>query len=294
MKDLLTPKQVANAIEVSESSVKRWCDKGIIPTRYTAGGHRRIALSGLLQFLRTQKYQIARPELLGLPSNTGQTVRVIDRASESLVIALIGGHEEDTRRVLIDLYLAEHSVSAICDQVIAPAFEKIGQLWECGSAEVFQERQGCEFTLRVLHELRGLVSPPTKEAPKAIGAAPAGDQYNLATTMAELVLRDAGWHATSLGDNLPLASLGEAIKRHRPQLFWLSCSHLAEEERFLEEYSNLYEEFGMSVAFVVGGRALSESMRQNMKYAAFCDNMQHLQAFAQTLNSSMNRRDQLS
>ena len=289
MKDLLTPKQVANAIEVSESSVKRWCDKGIIPTSYTAGGHRRIALSGLLHFLRTQKYEIARPELLGLPSNTGQTQRNIERASDALMTALIEGQEEDSRRILIDLYLAEHSISAICDQVIAPAFERIGELWECGPAEVFQERQGCEFTLRVLHEMRGLVGAKAGVAPKAIGAAPEGDQYNLATTMVELVLHDAGWDATSLGDNLPLHSLGEAIKSHRPRLFWLSCSHLPDAEKFLEEYNLLYSEYGMDVAFVVGGRALSDSMRQNMRYAAYCDNMQHLQAFAQTLTSSMSR-----
>ncbi len=287
MKDPLTPKQVANAIDVSESSVKRWCDKGIIPTQYTAGGHRRIPLSGLLKFLRKQQYQIARPELLGLPSNTGQSPRIIDRAVESLTTALIDGHEDDARRVLINLYLAKHSICSICDQVIAPAFEKIGRLWECGSAEVFQERQGCEFTLRLLHELLGLVTVPATESPKAIGAAPEGDQYNLATTMAELVLRDAGWNAKSLGDNLPLSSLGEAIKGHRPRLFWLSCSHLADEEWFLKSYGLLYEEFGSSVAFVVGGRALSESMRQNMKYAAYCDNMQHLQAFAQTFKSSL-------
>jgi predicted site-specific integrase-resolvase len=29
---LLTPKQVARAIGVSESSLKRWCDKGVLPT----------------------------------------------------------------------------------------------------------------------------------------------------------------------------------------------------------------------------------------------------------------------
>ncbi|REJ93532.1 MAG: helix-turn-helix domain-containing protein [Planctomycetota bacterium] len=50
MNDLLTPKQVARAISVSESSIKRWCDRGAIATQYTPGGHRRIPLSGLLEF----------------------------------------------------------------------------------------------------------------------------------------------------------------------------------------------------------------------------------------------------
>ena len=58
MRDLLTPKQVARAIDVSESSIKRWCDKGVIPTQYTAGGHRRITMADTLEFLRTGKYQL--------------------------------------------------------------------------------------------------------------------------------------------------------------------------------------------------------------------------------------------
>ena len=80
MRDLLTPKQVSRAIDVSESSVKRWCDKGVIPTQYTAGGHRRITMSGLMEFLRAGKHQLIHPEALGLPPTSGQTVRVVDRA----------------------------------------------------------------------------------------------------------------------------------------------------------------------------------------------------------------------
>ena len=286
MHDLLTPKQVANAIDVSESSVKRWCDKGVIPTQYTAGGHRRIALAGLLEFLRRQQCQVVRPELLGLPSNTGRTNRVIDRATQQLTEALISGHEEESRRLVWDLYLAEHSISKICDAVIAPAFQTIGSLWECGAAEVFQERRGCEIALNILRELRSVTPIPAGDAPKAIGGASEGDQYSLATAMAEIVLRDAKWNAVSLGDNLPMATLGEAIKTHRPRLFWLSCSHLGDEDQFLNEYTQLFDEFGMDVAFVVGGRALTERLRKRMNYAAFCDNMQHLQSFAQAMVSA--------
>ena len=85
MRELLTPKQVARAIQVSESSVKRWCDKGAIPTRYTAGGHRRIPLSGLMQFLRATKHELIAPEVIGLPATSGRTGRVIARAREQMI-----------------------------------------------------------------------------------------------------------------------------------------------------------------------------------------------------------------
>ena len=290
MRDLLTPKQVARAIDVSESSVKRWCDKGVIPTQYTAGGHRRITMAGILEFVRSGKYELVHPEALGLPATSGQTIRVVARAREQLVEALIAGDDALCRQIAIDMYLAEHSVSVLCDDVFAAAFREIGQRWSCGEAEVYHERRGCEITLRVLHELRAVLPAPPADAPLAIGGATSGDQYSLGTTMAELVLRDAKWNAVSLGDNLPFETLAVAIKQHRPRLFWLSCSHIANESEFLAGYGDLYEEFGMEVAFVVGGYALTDELRQRMKFSAYCDNMQHLEGFAQTLRGAIGEK----
>ena len=290
MRDLLTPKQVSRAIDVSESSIKRWCDKGVIPTQYTAGGHRRITMLGLMQFLREGKYQLVHPEALGLPPTSGQTSRVVDRGREQLTEALIAGDEGRCRQVAIDLYLADHSISVICDDVFAAAFQQIGDRWVCDDAEVYQERRGCEIMLRLLHELRTILPPPPHGAALAIGGAASGDQYSLGTTMVELVLRDAKWKAVSLGDNLPFDTLAAAIREHRPRLFWLSCSHIVEESAFLAEYAGLYEAFSMEVAFVVGGYALTESIRRKMKYSAYCDNMQHLEGFAQTLYGEIEKK----
>lgn len=283
MQTMLTPKQVARAIQVSESSVKRWCDKGVIPTTYTAGGHRRIPMREFIDFLRSSEHELIRPEVLGLPATIGRTERVVERGMLKMIDALLAGDEEQCRRLTFDLYLGEHSISSICDRVFAKAFEAIGDRWECHEAEVYQERRACEIALRILHEINALVSSPPGDAPLAIGGATEGDQYNLATTMVELVLRDARWNAVSLGDNLPFETLAVAIKENRPRLFWLSCSHIGEEANFVESYGALYKEFGVDVAFVVGGRSLTEEVRRKMKYAAYCDNMQHLVSFAQSI-----------
>lgn len=286
MRDLITPKQVARAIDVSESSVKRWCDKGVIETQYTAGGHRRITLAGLMEFIRSCKYQLVHPEVLGLPPTSGQTTRVVSRARDQLVEALIAGNEARSRQIAIDLYLAEHAISVICDDVFAAALQQIGDRWSHGDAEIYQERRGCEITMRVLHELRSLLPTPPDDAPLAIGATPSADQYSLGTTMAELVLRDGKWNANSLGGNLPFETLSAAIREQQPQLFWLSCSHIADEREFLSGYHQLYEEYGTQVAFVVGGFALTEQVRKQMKFAIYCENMQRLESFAQTLRGA--------
>ncbi len=287
MRDLVTPKQVARALEVSESSIKRWCDKGLIPTRYTAGGHRRIPLAELLEYLRVNKHPMIRPDALGLPPTSGRTTRVMHRSAAQFTEALLTGDEAKCREIAFDLYLAEHSLSSICDELFAKSFTEIGDRWQCGDAEVYQERRGCEISLRVLHELRSIIPAAPPNAPLALGGTPEGDQYNLGTTMAEIVLRDVKWRAVSLGDNLPFATLSAAIQEHQPKLFWLSCSYIEDESTFLREYGQLYDDYGMAVAFVVGGRALTDVLRQQMKYAAYCDNMQHLEAFAQTLRGAI-------
>ncbi len=287
MRELLTPKQVARAIDVSESSIKRWCDKGVIATQYTVGGHRRISLAGLLDFLKKGKHQLVCPAALGLPATSGHTARVVARGRSQMTEALLAGDERRCLQIAIDLHLAEHSVSVICDDTIAAAMRDIGEGWACGDLEVYQERRSCEIALRVLHELRSLLPAVPAGAPVAIGGTAANDQYALGTSMAEVVLRNAQWNALSLGGNLPFATLAAAIQAQQPKLFWLSCSHMEDPTAFLDGYDKLYEEFGGTIAFVVGGQALDEPVRQQMKYAAYCESMQHLDGFARTMLDAM-------
>ncbi len=268
---------------VSESSLKRWCDRGLIPTVRTAGGHRRLPISGVLEFLRESKQNLVDPEVLGLPATSGKSEWVTGRGRDVLREALLAGDEAACRQVIFDLWLAGQRLSEICDRVIAGAFVDIGDKWACQEAEVYQERRACEIVIRALHELRSAL-PPGDPQFVALGGTAEGDQYVIPTTAAELVLRDSGWQAHSLGSSIPFASLAVAIRAHRPRLFWLSVSYVADPPRFLEEFRVLNTaatESGTAVA--VGGFALGESLRQQMRHSAFCDTMQHLEEFAGTL-----------
>lgn len=238
-RELLSPRQVALAIGVSESSLKRWCDQGALPTVRTLGGHRRVPLAAVLQFVKESGRTLANPELLGLPGMTGHSEWTLARAADHLVTALVDAQEEVCRRILFDLFLAGHSLSAIGDEIIRPAFAQIGELWDCGQAAVYQERRACEITERILHELRGKLQDIVSDAPLALGGTLSGDNYRLPTLLVELTLRERGWRAESLGTGLPWSTLNAAIEDRRPQLFWLSVSTLSDEPTFRSEYSQL-------------------------------------------------------
>jgi len=278
----VSPRQLARAAGVSESSVKRWCDQGLIPTVKTAGGHRRLTLEAATEFLR-QAGTATRPELLQLPVRYGTGAKAIRETVDDFYAALVAGDEAVCGRILVDRHVGGESVSHLCDTVIAPAMHRVGAAWECADLEVYQERRGCGICLRALDTLRNSIPQPDANGPLAIGASPECDPYELPVAMVELVLRQAGWRSQLLGSQLPFATLTKAIRNARPQLVWLSVSQIDDERRFLDEYRAFYGAVHSEVAIVVGGRALIESVRRQMEYASYCDNLQHLEAFAQTL-----------
>jgi len=289
VRDLVTPKQVARAIGVSESSLKRWCDQGLIPTVRTAGGHRRLAMSQVMRFLKQRGHRLVDPAVIGLPpTTTGAGDWTLERGLSRLRDALVAGHENLARQVVLDLYLARHRISAICDKVIAPAFHDIGRLWGCGDVAIYQERRACEISLRLLHELSRLIPITAAQTPIAIGGTLAADPYLLPTTMAELVLCDNGWRAVSLGNMLPAETIQQAIRDTRPRLVWLSVSTIDDARTFAEAAAAIHETAAeQHAAFAVGGRALTPELRRRIRYSAYCDTLQRLEEFSRTLAPSL-------
>jgi MerR family transcriptional regulator, light-induced transcriptional regulator len=278
MQPLLSPKQVAQALRVSESSVKRWCDKGSIATTYTEGGHRRIRMGDLAEFVKANNLAVQDFVPMGLASSN-PPIGAFQEAAPSLAEALLAGDEDRCSQIVMELYLAKHGVYEICDQVIAEAFRRIGDKWSCGDAEIYQERRGCKIAQRILNRLDSLLPDAASNAPFAIGCSPEGDYYSLGSTMVELVLRDAGWRAVSLGENIPMSSLDSAIERLCPQVVWLSCSYLADPADFIASYLRLYDKHHRSVEFVVGGQALDEKTLDQIHFSLNGRSMQQLQEF---------------
>jgi excisionase family DNA binding protein len=254
MQDLLSPKQVASSIGVSESSLKRWCDQGVITTERTPGGHRRIRVREVIRFLRAQSHPLVSPEVLGLPAGAGRRVAALETGQEALLAALEAGEHTEVRRVILGHYLAGETLLGLCERLLAPTLYTIGDRWECGHTEVYQERRACESISRVLFELRSFLSPADPLAPTAMGGSPPGDHYRLATMMVELVLAEEGWNATSLGSSLPFATLAAAAQRHEPQLFWLSISYVPDADELSRGFGEFLRATPVTMPVVVGGR----------------------------------------
>jgi MerR family transcriptional regulator, light-induced transcriptional regulator len=272
--DFHSPKQVAQALGVSESSLKRWCDRGFLQTTRTAGGHRKLQAAEVIRFA---------PELLGLPPVPPVTDASFPRTASLLAEALLAGEEALVRQILFNLAVGQPGLARIFDDVVARAFVEIGERWACQQADVYQERRGCEIILRVLVELRKS-QPPATDLLTACGGTATGNIYSLQTLMAEIVLRECGYKATSLGTAIPFPSLVQAVREIRPTLFWLSAAYIADEPEFLSGFAELSAACAVTQsALVVGGRALMPAVLQQMPDVTYIDNMQQLSGFARSL-----------
>lgn len=272
MKTTISPRQVARAIGVGESTLKRWCDRGLIPMLKTAGGHRRLAVSDVIAFLRESGREVAHPELLGLPAAIGRTQWTLDRAREQLLRSLIEGHREVANEVITDLHVAGHTIPAVFDSVIAAAFHELGKRWACGDIAVYEERRACEICMSVLRELRSRLQESRQSRTQtAIAATLEHDIYTLPVTMVELVLADAGWNATSLGSNLPVETLVEAINKISPALFCLSVSHIENEGEFLTQLKELSDAARLNnCRLMVGGQAITSQEIDSFSNIEYC------------------------
>ncbi|BBO34616.1 MerR family transcriptional regulator [Lacipirellula parvula] len=282
----VSPKVASRALGVSESTLKRWCDREIVKVTRTAGGHRKLAVNEVLRLARLQGRPLAAPELVGLPPRGKFAGGDASEQAHAMATALLSGGYESVRQIIFELLASKYSLSELCDQVIAGAFAIIGERWACQEADVYQERRACVILHRILAEIRTLQTPSASAS--ALGATLDGDHYSLASTMAELVLRDCGLDATALGTSIPADSCIHAVRSHRPAMFWLSVSHVPDAAQFLTGFARLSAACNEeSVALVVGGRALTPELRTAMVYSAACDTMQQLERFANTLQRGL-------
>ena len=246
----LSPRDLADALGVSESSLKRWVDAGKIVAFRTEGGHRRIALSEAVRFIRATNAPLARPELLGMPE-----IAVAQRTltgGERLLDYLLEGDVVATRGFLLARYLAGSPMAELADGPIREAMHAIGELWHDSERGIFIEHRASDTCLQAVAYLRNMVDPP-ENAPLALGGCPEDDTHLLPSFLAATVIATAGFRVVNLGADTPLAALQHAVHHHHPRLVWVSATMPINPAR-AKAITRWLSSLAPSTTAVVGGR----------------------------------------
>ncbi len=281
---LLRTRQVAAALGVSPSTIKRWVDLGILRASRTVGKHRLIASSETLRFALQRGMSHA-----GLEDSEAVAVSpgaIDDRVHKALGEALCEGKAVEATALIHSFHESGQGATVLGDSLIRPVMEQIGHGWKVGLIDVYQEHLASQIVAAALTDLIARMPRPPDESdvPLALGAAAEGDLSSLPVLMGELVLRELGWQVHNLGAHLPLRSLANAVGDHRPRLVFLTINFLSDTDRFLREYRSFYEVAAANhAAVILGGGALGPELRAELVFASFGDRMAHLSEFAKRL-----------
>ena len=277
--------QVARALGVSVTTVKRWVDEEILPAHRTAGGHRKLLVADVLRLVRDTNLPHADLSQLiprSCEAGLGDPDAVLAQLVEALAVPDLGR----VRSLIHGAYDRGFSVEAIADRILAPAMAEIGSRWQNGTMAIMHEHRATQAVIGAVHELRFRLRERVEaDYPVAVGGAPEHDHFILPTMLVGMSLLDAGWDAVDLGPHTPFSAFQTALDELRPQLVWVSVSHLTDADRFLCEYrefQRLAEDRGVFVA--IGGRGLPESVRAKMLYTTYGDGLGQLLSFARQIH----------
>ena len=288
----LTTKEVARLCRVSDATVKRWEEAGIIKSERTSGGHRRFRIEEIARFQRETN--------LGLKTchSDDSVTRVATRrrvsrslSSSSLFHSLISGREEETADILINAFLNGEKLPQLFDGIVADAMRRIGDLWRNGELTIAEEHLASRTVLNAVQKLRAVMPVPKMTGNLAFVAAIEGDLHELPTHLVQVILESSGWEVLNFGANTPLYSLTAELLQHSPELVCISATLIFDLERATRDYKDFRAEaVKHDVSIVVGGSAFKdEAVRRRFPAQLHAESFTHLSFFAEKLNAQSDK-----
>ena len=259
---LVSPRNLAEAIGMSESSLKRWADKGYLQVTRTAGGHRRITVRDAIRFVRERGIRFLKPTAIGLPADD-LTYQVDDDAlDEVLLDHLKNGHSEAVWHLLMGRFLDGMSIAELGDGPIKASLRELGSENNHDANGIFIEHRATDICIQAIQQMR-IVAAHKSPKFKATGGAVRSDPYILPSLLVASVVSEQGGVATNLGPNTPIDVFRiDSVNRpegDRPDMVWISASVLDSPAEISREINMFAAECNAAgIKLLVGGRQASD------------------------------------
>ncbi|MCK6373406.1 MAG: MerR family transcriptional regulator [Zoogloea sp.] len=152
-----------------------------------------------------------------------ETAPPADAAELAELLALIKRHDAVGYQQAMQQRLARQGLQRFVQDTIAPLTEKVGEAWENGSFEVFEEHLFTELTKRLLRQVIATL-PSAGRGPRVLLTSVPEEPHVLGLLMAESMLALEGADCVPLGTQMPLLEICRAAEAHRADIVALSFS----------------------------------------------------------------------
>jgi MerR family transcriptional regulator, light-induced transcriptional regulator len=139
------------------------------------------------------------------------------------LLALIKQHDGAAFQQAMQQRLARQGLQRFVEDTIAPLTRHVGEAWEEGSIEVFEEHLFTELTKRILRQAIASL-PGGQRSPRIVLTSVPDEPHVLGLLMAEALFALEGAECVPLGTQMPLLEIGRAANAHRADIVALSFS----------------------------------------------------------------------
>ena len=139
------------------------------------------------------------------------------------LLALIKQHDAAGYQQGMLQRLARQGLQRFVQDTVAPLTRRVGEAWEDGSFEVFEEHLFTELTKRLLRQAIAAL-PGGPRRPRILLTSVPEEQHVLGLLMVEALFALEGAECIPLGTQMPLLEIGRAASAHRADIVALSFS----------------------------------------------------------------------
>ena len=185
--------------------IKRLMDQGYRPGKLIAASNEELA-------------QLApRRSASRLPA------LAVDAEDLGELLALIKQHDAAGYQQAMQQRLARQGFQHFVQDTVAPLTEQVGEAWEEGRFEVFEEHLFTELTKRLLRQAIATL-PGGRRSPRIVLTTVPDEQHVLGLLMVEGLFALEGAECIPLGTQMPLREISRAAVAHQADIVALSFS----------------------------------------------------------------------
>jgi excisionase family DNA binding protein len=229
--DIVSTKSVAALLGVSEATVKRWSDAGVLRCFKTQGGHRKFRLRDVRAFLNADALPAnAPPTAPASPLAPLVALEGDARRAEELALA---GDVDGLLSLVAHASGEGRTYAETLERVLSPALRDIDDRWAGGALSSAEEHTASVAVVDMLARLRpfaeSIGAKRGAERPRALCACLGEDRHDIAVRMSALALTERGYVVRTVGAHVPAVELAQLVGVEKPEIVALSASGSADQ-----------------------------------------------------------------
>lgn len=172
------------------------------------------------------------------------------------VLALIREHDAAGCMLAMQQLLARQGLQRFVQDTLASLTRQVGERWEAGTFEIYEEHLFTELTQRLLRQAIGALAANAGH-PRIVLTTVRDEAHSLGMLMAEALLTLDGATCIPLGTEMPLLEIGRAAQAHGADIVALSFSAAFPQRQIPALLQQLRQFLPPDVALWAGGAGVA-------------------------------------